>query len=340
MWVRRPCGRRWKCHNSTAAGGHLPLLHWNQPHDLFEKDVALGQRHLSMGPLLVGIVKRNRQRCFQRFVYLYCRVIDRNDEAAGESIVLYFDDRLAIRWFMGLCNASNMKGSNGSRIMLLSGNTVNMFLALPLWMAALACAILWVGCDAVVETENSAGARDDQEPRSYSKHVERIASNEIEAALIDSAEAVYPPRDSVVAAVPDIYRITIPAENHWYWWHFDGVLIPYAITAEAVEYYSRLIDDLKIGIGMTFLRQADLRYVAEVRFHERYTFAGTENGYGDQSLYDDYENVYVVAMSLEWNQRCGMECGMNIRHKRLVVFDAEGNLIRVHLDGRSPVTVS
>ena len=192
---------------------------------------------------------------------------------------------------------------------------------------------LLAACDAAVnelETDETATER------SYTKTIEREGTSAFEASLIAQAEAAYPPRDSVLAAVLPEQHGQIPETGYWYYSSFDGVLIPYAITGDAVTYYSALIDSLERETS-AFFTQAELEYKADVSFEEAYAAPSPE---GVASPQESFERVYVVSMSLKWFQYCGSLCAMWIDQQRVVVFDASGTLLRVFLDGPTSVLVS
>ena len=192
---------------------------------------------------------------------------------------------------------------------------------------------LLAACDAAVnEPEPDETAAE----RSYTKTVERAAASAFESSLIAQAEAAYPPRDSVLAAALWGGFSQIPEAGYWYYSSFDGVLIPYAITGDAVTYYSELIDSLERETS-AFFTQAELEYKAAVSFEETYEEPSPE---GVAPSPKSFERVYVVSMSLKWFQYCGSLCAMWIDQKRVVIFDEAGTLRRVFLDGPTSVLVS
>lgn len=177
--------------------------------------------------------------------------------------------------------------------------------------------------------------------REFTKSIERVATNNFERDLIFSAESIYPNRDSVLAHMSRyVPQSSIPDSNLWFYEVFDGVLIPFAITSEAISYYDDLIDSISANNGYDFFIKANFKYRAEIEFKESYTFEG-KNLITEEPLPSvSFERVYVVAMSLEWDNYCGMECGLWISHKRIVVFDESGNLLNVFYDGPIPIAVS
>jgi hypothetical protein len=169
---------------------------------------------------------------------------------------------------------------------------------------------------------------------SYTKSIERISSNDFEKNLIEIAENTYPARMEVLAAAV-FSNIQIPDSAYWYYNSFDGIYIPYAITAGAIDYYSALIDDLNAGRVNSIFVTASFEYKADVEFKNNYSISENE-----KTGPDLYSEVYVVNMNLKWENYCGSLCAMWISKKRTVVFNQAGELLKVYFDGAEPVAVS
>lgn len=176
-----------------------------------------------------------------------------------------------------------------------------------------------------------------EEERLYTKSVERISSSNFEADLIDKAEKYYPPREDVLEVQG--YRMGIPDTLYWYYDSFDGVLLPYAITYDAIVYYSGLIDQFNANKVETFFLSASFEYKAEVTFHENYNSPST---FSDESIAEpkEYNSVYVVSLSLKWSDYCGSLCALWINKDRIAVFNENGELLKVYLDGLVPIAVA
>lgn len=177
-------------------------------------------------------------------------------------------------------------------------------------------------------------SQEQQEERVFTKSVERISANNFEKNLIDAAEKYYPPREDVVI-VAGTSKLEIPQTKYWFYSVFDGVYIPYAITIDAIQYYSGLIDDFNSGKKETFFITAKFEYKAEVKFYNDFSVKSTES-----QATDMYKSVYVVTMNLKWENYCGSLCALWINKERVVVFNQAGELIKVHFDGITPVAVS
>lgn len=173
----------------------------------------------------------------------------------------------------------------------------------------------------------------------YTKQIERIYSNDFEKYLITIAESIYPPRDSVLSVTPPELLPFIPDSNYWFYQIVDGVVIPYSITNEAIIYYSELIDSLNSRQN-SFIYKAVFSYSAKATFYNSFIFQGIDPITGLPLQSETFNDVYVINMDLSWNHYCGSECGLYIDHKRIVLFDNQGNLIKIFYDGEIPIMVS
>ena len=107
----------------------------------------------------------------------------------------------------------------------------NYFLLLSLLLFA------FISCD------NSSDDNELEMPeRSYTSLIERNTENSFEAELITKAESYYPSRQNVIDAT-EWSGIEVPETAYWYYNSFDGVLIPFCITTDAINYYTTLIDE-------------------------------------------------------------------------------------------------
>jgi len=188
-------------------------------------------------------------------------------------------------------------------------------------------------CNKSDEPENI----ESENERSYKKSIERIANSDFAASLIEKAENYYPPREEVAQIASP--WIEVPDSGYWYYNDFDGVYIPFAITSDAVIYYSGLIDTFNANKKDVFFITANFNYQAKVTFYENYSSPDI-NSHGDTVIPEDFNSVYVVELALKWNQYCGNLCAMWIDKKRIAVFNPSGELLKVFLDGEIRVPVS
>ena len=196
--------------------------------------------------------------------------------------------------------------------------------------------LLLAGCNSEV---NNLEEELQPPKREFTKNIERVFSNEFEQNLISNAESFYPPRDSVLNAAESWFRDLIPDTNYWFYDSFDGIRIPYAITIDAINYYSDFIDTLNAGLK-SIIYKAVFKYKAEITYYTSYTFEGVDPLTEIPLPIISFEDVYVVEMNLSWDHYCGMECGLYIKHKRIVVLNSQGELLQNFYDGKIPVAVS
>ena len=202
----------------------------------------------------------------------------------------------------------------------------NYFLLLSLFILAL------VSC-------NDSSDDDLEMPeRSYTKLIERNSDNSFEAELITKAESYYPPREDLIAAT-EWSGMEVPEDAYWYYNSFDGVLIPYCITTDAIDYYTTLIDVFNANKEDVFFYTAEFTYSANVEFHDSYT-SPDKNSIGETVEPQSFESVYVVTLDLYWMDYCGPLCAMWIEKQRIAVFDESGDLLEVFMDGTISVPVS
>jgi hypothetical protein len=137
------------------------------------------------------------------------------------------------------------------------------------------------------------------------------------------AENTYPSRDSVIAANRGArFRAPPIAESDslvWWWSQSHGIMIPYAITTDAVQYYLARVERYREGHSRSQVR---FRYIANV---ERADVLE----HGDHA----YANVHVVRMHLYWWHSCGELCGLSFGRERTVVVAESGEVLFVDGDG-------
>lgn len=173
--------------------------------------------------------------------------------------------------------------------------------------------------------------------QNYTVEIDRVHSGQQTVALLKKAEALYPKREKVWAASRDAhFKLSQSLDiKEPLWWSssFDGVRIPYAITAGAVTYYQKLIQDFMkgdfSGSGNIKMTNASLKYTASIKQYAEWTYEK-----------QDFKDVYVADMVLSWSQYCGNLCAMGFTKKRLVVLDKDGNVRAVFGDGNTGTVVS
>jgi hypothetical protein len=169
-------------------------------------------------------------------------------------------------------------------------------------------------------------------PANPARHVvtiKRVSNNDAEAKMIAAAEAAVPAKADVLAAAQ---QDPAPAGEKL-WWHDEqlGIKIPFAITGEAVAYYSALID----GYG----KQALTRYIepgSEMTYQA--SVAAAESVELDGKT---FKNVFVVSMSLMFSENFAATSteGMMFSKERKVVLDKDGKVLHVSGDGPTQAAI-
>lgn len=170
------------------------------------------------------------------------------------------------------------------------------------------------------------GAEPKKWPANAQKHtvvVTREAANDDSRRLIAAAEAAQPPRTGVQKAAGDA---KLPEKGPLWWYKEElGLRIPYALTGEAVTYFTSLVK--KYG-RESFTRYTEpssrLEYSATVATHDSFSH--------EQS---SFANVRVVTLKLKFSQNfcaTGTE-GLAFEKERSVVFDADGKILLIIGDG-------
>lgn len=101
----------------------------------------------------------------------------------------------------------------------------------------------------------------------------------------------------------------------WWWFDFDSVFIPWALSGLAVRDLSETVRSLAAS-PPTFFGDGTVvgfTYEAEV---ERLEGGGR-----------------IVTLTAGWTTRCGMLCGLIFQHERIVTFGAEGQILTIEGDG-------
>jgi hypothetical protein len=170
------------------------------------------------------------------------------------------------------------------------------------------------------------GAEPKKWPPGTTKHtvvVTRKAADEAERRLIAAAEAAQPPRTEVQKAAGE----TKLPEQGPLWWYREalGLRVPYALTAEAVEYFTALVRGYGKELFTRYTQPSSrVDYTASVAAHESFQ-------HGERT----FTNVRVVTLTLAFDQNfcaTGTE-GLAFRKERVVVFDAAGAILAIIGDG-------
>ena len=205
---------------------------------------------------------------------------------------------------------------------------VSVVFRLPALMLALLAATPAVNA-AVVEGPN-AGPK--EWPANPAKHVVKIvrdAADEKAKALIAKAEAAQPTVEALQKAAGE--GGAPKGENVWWYKEQLGIRIPFAITGDAVTYYSDLVGNYgKQALKRYAEPSSSLNYHATVKFQKEFKLGETS-----------FKDVNVVTMKLSFSQTFAATTteGMQIEKERTVVLDAAGKVLQVSGDSATEVPI-
>lgn len=170
------------------------------------------------------------------------------------------------------------------------------------------------------------------DPASHVVVIKREAPDERQAAMITAAEGFQASQEALrkEAEPKDAEasnRPALPKEgNLWWYEEKHGLRIPFAITDDAITYYSEIVaENAKKGFKSYAKPSSRLSYQASVQFHEEFNLDGKT-----------FKGVNVVTMELSFaaNFTAEAAAGLSLVKKRIVVLGA-GNKV-LHLSGDGP----
>jgi hypothetical protein len=169
-------------------------------------------------------------------------------------------------------------------------------------------------------------------PANPEKHritIHREASDAAQEKMIATAEAARPDAVTLRKAIGDGPE---PKDVSQWWYREElGIRIPFAVTAEAVEYYTKRVGDYGKQEFKRYIEpSSSVHYHASVAFHAQF-------GHDDRKFAD----VHVVTLNLVFKQNfaaTGTE-GMEFTKERKVVLDSKGKVLAVIGDGPTEVPV-
>ncbi|MBU2512726.1 hypothetical protein KJ966_15420 [bacterium] len=153
--------------------------------------------------------------------------------------------------------------------------------------------------------------------------------------LIDSdyylriAESIFPNQDRIL-------KQKSVQSKQWYferpWWYEKqgNVPVPYALTADTINYYLNRYRDLKSHIKGT-AQLVEFKEIDLKRIELLYTVKIVEEGsvqVGEESL----PRIKVV-FTMKWYEYCGQPCGWGFEKHREVVFAGKYKILRISGDG-------
>ena len=196
----------------------------------------------------------------------------------------------------------------------------------------LALAVLWLALAALLHAAMLPGSKPKKWPANPARHtvtIDRKAADPKEAALITAAEAAVPDAAALKKAIGDG-----PApEDASQWWCGEtlGIRIPFALTGDAVRYYSALVEGYrKQELERYSEPSSSVGYHATVERHAEFELDGKA-----------YKDVQVVTLKLAFSQHFAATVteGMDFQKQRTAVFDASGKLLALSGDGATQAAV-
>lgn len=161
-------------------------------------------------------------------------------------------------------------------------------------------------------------------PANPAKHVIKIrrdAVNDLQKKMITAAEAAAPDAKALLKAVGKT-----PLEKDQ-WWHQEqlGIRVPFAVTAAAVDYYSKLIEGWQMQAFNRYVEPtSSLDYLAKAEFHQDYEHQGKT-----------FKKVHVVSLKLRFSENFSATTteGLSFEKERTVILNADGKVLAISGDG-------
>jgi hypothetical protein len=141
----------------------------------------------------------------------------------------------------------------------------------------------------------------------------------IEAAAATKTEGNWPNVFAQAAALPG---------DRWWWNEFDGVRIPYALTAATVTHLVARVRELSSQANPFAEWNPGVRHTASVEYEARVERTA------------DPRAPYQARMEVRFSFYCGGLCALSFTHSRTVDFDASGRVLRIRGDGPPRYIVS
>ena len=166
-------------------------------------------------------------------------------------------------------------------------------------------------------------------PEQHQITLRREAADAAQKMMITTAETARPDADALRQAMGDGPE---PKDASQWWYREElGIRIPFAVTAEAVEYFSKLVGDYRKQEFKRYTEpSSSVDYHASVAFHRQFEHDGRK-----------FADVHVVTLKLVFMQNfaaTGTE-GMQFEKVRRVVLDANRKVLAVDGDGPTEVPI-
>ncbi len=205
----------------------------------------------------------------------------------------------------------------------------SLLLALPRLAAALLASVAFSGTANAAQTPDSKPKNFPANPAKHQVIIRREAADKQQSAMIAAAEAALPEKAALGKAAGE--KGAPQGDKVWWYQEQLGIRIPFAITGDAVAYYSDLVE--KYG-KQTFNRYSEpssrLDYQAGVKLHKEFKLNGKT-----------FNNVHVVTLKLTFSENFAATTteGMRFEKERTVVLDADAKVLHITGDGPTDVPV-
>ena len=167
--------------------------------------------------------------------------------------------------------------------------------------------------------------------------ITRVAGDSLDRRLLEVAERLMPPTDSIAAATTTMTRgnwprvfaaaAALPGER-WWWHEFDNVLIPYALTGATVAHLVERVRELSAQPNPFARSNPGVDHTASVEYRARVERT------------TDARLPYQAQLEVRFRFHCGGRCALSFTHSRTVDFDASGRPVRIRGDGPPRYVVS
>lgn len=166
-------------------------------------------------------------------------------------------------------------------------------------------------------------------PEMHKISITRTAATAQEYAAIRVAEAAYPARDAVLK----VFQGEAPKNESklWWYWEMSGTRLPYAITGDAVNYYTRLVK--------RYRTESDHGYWEP---RSNFTYKASAKWHGDEVTIEGMQlsRVWEVDMQMDYTHSEASGFMMMFSKTRKVILDQNCRVLDIFGDGETPVAVT
>jgi hypothetical protein len=156
--------------------------------------------------------------------------------------------------------------------------------------------------------------------------IQRVAADTAERRLIEYAESLVPPRESIERAAAEVTgaghvaafktAAQLPGAR-WWWREWDSVLLPYALTGAAVQHYLERMRALADGPNLFGPQNPLAEHRGSLAYSARIVRPPERPG------------IVEAHLHISFSFFCGPLCALSFSHSRVVQFDAAGRVLRV-----------